>query len=188
MGEDEFTAVYTATYRPLLGYALRRCDTPEDAADVVAETFAIAWRRAADIPAGDQARLWLYGVAHRVLANHRRGARRDTIRVAALRDELAAGTAPRPAPGPDGPAVAEVFRALPDRDRELLALVAWEGLSNTEIATVLGCSRNAVSIRLHRARRRFARALRSAGVDAPPDVVRDRVAVRNPVSSRSDLT
>lgn len=188
MGEDEFTAVYAAAYKPLLGYALRRCDTPEDAADVVAETFAIAWRRAADIPAGDQARLWLYGVAHRVLANQRRGARRNTIKAAALRAELAAGTTPRPAPEPDGPAVADVFRALPDRDRELLALVAWEGLSNPEIATVLGCSRNAVSIRLHRARKRFARALRAAGVDAPPDAARDRTAVRHPVSSRSELT
>ncbi|MEV5829203.1 sigma-70 family RNA polymerase sigma factor [Spirillospora sp. NPDC052242] len=188
MGEDEFTAVYAATYRPLLGYALRRCDSPEDAADVVAETFAIAWRRAAEMPAGDQARLWLYGVAHRVLANQRRGARRNTIKTAALRAELSAGTPPRPAPEPDGPAVADVFRALPDRDRELLALVAWEGLSNAEIATVLGCSRNAASIRLHRARRRFARALRAAGVDDPPAEARRRAAVHPVRSSRSELT
>lgn len=69
MGEDEFAEVYAATYKPLLGYALRRCDSPEDAADVVAETFTIAWRRATDMPAGPQARLWLYGVARRVLAN-----------------------------------------------------------------------------------------------------------------------
>ncbi|NED53722.1 RNA polymerase subunit sigma-24, partial [Micromonospora aurantiaca] len=47
MDEADFAAVYAATYRPLLGYALRRCDSPEDAADVVAETFTIAWRRAA---------------------------------------------------------------------------------------------------------------------------------------------
>ncbi|RSN68117.1 RNA polymerase sigma factor [Actinomadura sp. WAC 06369] len=188
MGEDEFTAVYAATYRPLLGYALRRCDSPEDAADVVAETFAIAWRRAAEMPAGDQARLWLYGVAHRVLANQRRGARRNTIKAAALRAELSAGTPPRPAPGGDGPAVADVFRALPDRDRELLALVAWEGLSHAEIATVLGCSRNAVGIRLHRARGRFARALRAAGVDDPSAAARPRAAAHPARSSRSELT
>ncbi|WP_306303164.1 RNA polymerase sigma factor [Actinomadura formosensis] len=165
MDEDEFAAVYAATYKPLLGYALRRCDTPEDAADVVAETFATAWRRAADMPAGDEARLWLYGVARRVLANHRRGVLRHSLKTAALRAELASIT-----PARDETPVADVFRALPGRDRELLALVAWEGLSVAEIATVLGCSRNAVSIRLHRARRRFARALRAAGIDRPGQV------------------
>ncbi|MEU9018075.1 sigma-70 family RNA polymerase sigma factor [Actinomadura sp. NPDC048394] len=160
MDKEEFAAVYATTYRALLGYALRRCDTPEDAADVVAETFAIAWRRAADVPSGDGARLWLYGVARRVLANHRRGLRRHADKTAALRAELTA-------PVHDDSPVTEVFRALPDRDRELLTLVAWEGLSVPEIAAVLGCSRNAVSIRLHRARKRFARALRAAGVDQP---------------------
>ncbi|GAA1885509.1 RNA polymerase sigma factor [Actinomadura bangladeshensis] len=162
MDEADFAAVYAATCKPLLGYALRRCDSPEDAADVVAETFTIAWRRAADMPAGDEARLWLYGVARRVLANHRRGVVRHALKTAALRAEL-----PPVPPVRDDSAVAEVFRALPDRDREVLALLGWEGLSVTEIATVLGCSRNTVSIRLHRARRRFARALRAAGIDHP---------------------
>lgn len=160
MDKEEFAAVYATTYRGLLGYALRRCDTPEDAADVVAETFTIAWRRAADVPSGDGARLWLYGVARRVIANHRRGVQRHAHKTAALRDSLTA-------PVHDDSPVNEVFRALPDRDRELLTLVAWEGLSVPEIAAVLGCSRNAVSIRLHRARKRFARALRAAGVDQP---------------------
>lgn len=161
MDKEEFAAVYATTYRGLLGYALRRCDTPEDAADVVAETFTIAWRRAADVPSGDAARLWLYGVARRVLANHRRGVQRHAHKTAALRAGLTA-----PVHDDDSP-VAEVFATLPERDRELLTLVAWEGLSVPEIAAVLGCSRNAVSIRLHRARKRFARALRAAGVDQP---------------------
>jgi RNA polymerase sigma-70 factor (ECF subfamily) len=42
---------------------LRRTDNADDAADVIAETFLTAWRRLDEIPAGDQARLWLYGVA-----------------------------------------------------------------------------------------------------------------------------
>ncbi|GAB3960253.1 hypothetical protein GCM10029978_009080 [Actinoallomurus acanthiterrae] len=164
MDKDEFATVYERNYRPLLGYALRRCHSPDDAADVVAETFAIAWRRADDLPRGDEARLWLYGTARRVLANHRRGERRHAIKTAVLRDELAVLPATA-SDTPDDTPVAEVFRALPDRDRELLALVAWEGLGIAEIAKVLECSRNAVSIRLHRARKRFARALRAAGVD-----------------------
>jgi Sigma-70 region 2 len=52
---DEFAVVYAKTYRSLLGYALRRCHSPDDAADVVAETFTIAWRRASDLPPGDEA-------------------------------------------------------------------------------------------------------------------------------------
>jgi RNA polymerase sigma-70 factor, ECF subfamily len=177
MDEDEFAAVYAATYKAMLAYALRRSDTPEDAADVVAETFATAWRRAADMPAGDEARLWLYGVARRVLANHRRGVLSHSRKTALLRAEL-----PEAAPARDDSPVIDVFRALPDRDRELLSLVAWEGLAVSEIATVLGCSRNAVSIRLHRARRRFARALRAAGVGLP-----EGAAPSRPVLQRSEL-
>jgi RNA polymerase sigma-70 factor, ECF subfamily len=178
--EDAFAAVYAENYQVLLGYALRRCHSPDDAVDVVAETFTIAWRRADDLPPGDQARLWLYGVARRVLANHARGERRHLIKTAMLRDELA--TAPAATPGPqEGTPVAQVFRDLPDRDRELLALVAWEGLGNAEIATVLGCSRNAVNVRLHRARKRFARALRAADVGRPQAVraVPDKLAVQD---------
>ncbi|MFC6885166.1 MULTISPECIES: RNA polymerase sigma factor [Actinomadura] len=168
MDEDEFAALYARTQQALIGYALRRCDSPDDAADVVAETFATAWRRASELPPGDEARLWLYGTARRVLANQRRGASRRALRTAALRAELAALSATVVRPADDGSAVARAFRSLPEADRELLSLVAWEGLGNAEIATVLGVSRNAVSIRLHRARKRMARALRDAGVASVP--------------------
>lgn len=87
--KDRFEAVYTQTYEQILGYAMRRCDSPEDAADVVAETFAIAWRRMDALPAGAEARLWLYGVARNVLANHRRGQDRRRERHVALDADLA---------------------------------------------------------------------------------------------------
>ena len=57
----------------MLAYVLRRVERAEDAGDVVAETFLVAWRRMDKVPAGDEARLWLYGVARRQLANQRRG-------------------------------------------------------------------------------------------------------------------
>ncbi|MDL4770679.1 RNA polymerase sigma factor [Actinomadura xylanilytica] len=166
MDEDEFAAVYAQAYEPLLGYVLRRCGSVDDAADIVAETFTIAWRRAAEVPGGDQAQLWLFGTARRVLANHRRGERRHLLKTAALRSELEAMSGAVPGPEDAAP-VGRVFRELAEADREVLTLVAWEGLGVAEIATVLGCSRNAVSIRLYRARRRFARRLRAAGVDTP---------------------
>ena len=161
-GPDErrqrFEEVYAANRGPILGYVLRRTGNPHDAADVLAETFLTAWRRLDDVPPGDQARLWLYGVARRVLANQQRGEHRRSELADRLRAELTtAYQAPEYAGELAG--IAAAFRGLPETDRELLALVGWEGLDNGQVAAVLGCSRNAVRIRLHRARRRLASAI-----------------------------
>jgi RNA polymerase sigma factor (sigma-70 family) len=153
-----FEEVYAANRGPILGYALRRTDSADDAADVVAETFLTAWRRLEDVPAGGQARLWLYGVARRVLANHQRGQHRRSELAGRLRAELAAWQ-PEPSGTGELAALETAFHSLPGPDRELLALVFWEELDHGQIAAVLGCSRNAVRIRLHRARRRLAGAL-----------------------------
>ncbi|MFG2091421.1 MULTISPECIES: RNA polymerase sigma factor [unclassified Spirillospora] len=162
-----FEEIYTANRARILGYALRRTADPQDAADVLAETFLTAWRRLDDVPPGEQARLWLYGVARRVLANHHRGERRRSALAADLGSRLSDGLAVHELAGGDLTDVASAFRSLPDADRELLSLVGWEGLDHGEIATVLGCSRNAVRIRLHRARRRFARALERTSATSP---------------------
>ncbi|GII29377.1 RNA polymerase sigma factor [Planotetraspora mira] len=159
-----FEAVYKGAYGQITAYAARRCDSPQDAADVVAETFAIAWRRMDEMPPGQEATLWLYGVARNVLANHRRGEVRRQARSVELDAEMADLYGNSPDSGVELAAIAQVFRTLPDDDRELLSLVAWEGLDRQEIATALGLSRNAVRIRLHRARGRFSRALTEAGV------------------------
>ncbi|GII67119.1 DNA-directed RNA polymerase sigma-70 factor [Sphaerisporangium krabiense] len=173
MGADppgRFIEIYEHAYRPILGYALRRCEDPDDAADVVAETFAIAWRRVEEIPEGDEARLWLFGVARRVLANHRRGEWRHERRTAALREQLSASPLFAQRSQEDVSDIGRVFAGLSDGDRELLALVAWEHLDTAQIARTLGISRNAVRVRLYRARRRFARGLAEAGIDHPRTV------------------
>lgn len=150
-----FEDLYAAHHVPLLGYALRRTDNTDDAADVLAETFLTAWRRIDEIPPGTQARLWLYGTARRVLANQRRGERRRLALADRLKADLAVSYRPPEYTG-DLAEIAAALRKMPESDRELLALAAWEGLDPGQIATVLGCSRNAARIRLHRARRRFA--------------------------------
>jgi RNA polymerase sigma-70 factor (ECF subfamily) len=142
----------------LLGYALRRTSNTDDAADVLAETFLTAWRRLEEIPPGSQARLWLYGTARRVLANQRRGDRRRLALADRLKAELSVSYRPQQHAG-ELADIAAALRRMPEPDRELLALSAWEGLDPGQIATVLGCSRNAARIRLHRARRRFAEEL-----------------------------
>lgn len=155
---ERFTAIYESNYHRLLGYAIRR--TSEDtAADVVAEVFLAAWRRLEHVPDGDAARLWLYGAARRVLANQERSLRRRARLSAKVAREPAAEVEGHPQPG----AAADAFARLGGGDRELLALVAWEGLDAGEIAQVYGCSRNAARIRLYRARRRFVRELVQAG-------------------------
>lgn len=150
-----FEQMYEANYGRVLGYVVRRIARPDEAADVIAETFLTAWRRLDDVPAGEAARPWLLGVARRVLANQDRSERRRVALGERLRSELTAARYGRePSAGLRDAAVA--FRSLPEADREILALAGWEGLDAGQIAVVLGCSRNAARIRLHRARRRFA--------------------------------
>jgi len=157
---ERFTAIYQANYHRLLGYALRR--TSEDAAaDVVAEVFLIAWRRLEDVPDEDAARLWLYGAARRVVANQERSRRRRERLSDRIRREWTAEVEP-PATGPNADPAAAAFERLRRDERELLALVAWEGLDAGEVAQVCGCSRNAARIRLYRARRHFTRELARA--------------------------
>ena len=153
-----FEAMWAEHHARISGYVLRRAPTAEEAADVVAETFLVAWRRLDDAPRGET-HLWLYAVARRVLANHRRGTRRRTQLAERLRHEWAEREPITRDPAQSFPELAVAFRSLADADREVLALHAWEQLGTAEIAAVLGCSRNAVRIRLHRARRRLHAAL-----------------------------
>ena len=163
--ETRFRKLYADHGREILAYALRRVDDPEDAADVLAETFLVAWRRSADIPPGAEARLWLYGVARRTLANRRRGELRRARLNERLRAELvdAIGEWAPPDDG-SGEAIAALGRLDP-RDRELLRLTVWEELSPRQAATVLGLSAVAARSRLHRARRRLRRELERSGDD-----------------------
>jgi RNA polymerase sigma factor (sigma-70 family) len=151
---SRFEQLYQAHYRPVLGYVLRRAANPDDAADALAETFLTAWRRLDDVPSDPETRPWLLGVARRVLANQGRAQRRRTALGERLRSELSTGSLREPSAGLSD--VAAAFRGLAEADREILALAGWEGLDPGQIAVVLGCSRNAARIRLHRARRRFA--------------------------------
>jgi RNA polymerase sigma factor (sigma-70 family) len=157
--ERVFAALYEANFSRILGYTVRRTQTPEDAADAAAETFLIAWRRLEQVPEGDGARLWLYGTARRVLANQRRSDARRTRLSERLRAELEVAAEAREEDSAEVELIRAAMSRLGQKDRELLGLVAWEGLGPAEIATVLGCSRNAAKLRTHRARKRLAREI-----------------------------
>jgi RNA polymerase sigma factor (sigma-70 family) len=154
--EDRFGRVYAENFEPLLAYALRRVEHPEDAADVVAETFLVAWRRRRDIPVDAEARLWLYGVARRVLANHHRGGLRRQRLGERLRQQIGATVAADPGSEvPERLAVRAALAGLGEVDREVLMLTVWEGLRPSEVAAVLRVSPAAVRTRLSRARARL---------------------------------
>ncbi len=156
---DRVRRLFEATQRPLLLYALRRAPTASDAEDAAAETYAIAWRRLSHLPVGEGELPWLYGICRRVLANQRRGGQR---RQRLLERLGSAPTAAAPETGDaTGPAMQALSRLRPD-DQEILRLVAWEDLSHEDIATALGITRNAVAIRLHRARQRLLAALQES--------------------------
>jgi RNA polymerase sigma-70 factor (ECF subfamily) len=164
--DSAFEALYQAHHEDLLRYALRRVDQPEDAADAVAETWTVAWRRREDLPPAGEQRLWLFGVARKALANQRRGRLRQSRVADRLRGELSHW---QPEAGTD-PAVGQALRRLRPADRDVLVMHAWEDLTSDQIASVLGCSNAAARVRLHRARKRLRNAL--AAENIPDDHVR----------------
>lgn len=148
---QQLETLFERHYAAVLAYALRRGDRSL-AEDVVSETFAVAWRRRADIPADPLP--WLYGVARRVLANERRaGIRRERLAVRLHSDAQAPSVAPVAASASGE--LLEAISRLPDHEREALMLVAWEELSPAQAAIAAGCTRVALRARLYRARRRL---------------------------------
>lgn len=148
-----FEAVVAEVYEPLQRYLRRRCGH-DDVDDVLDDVLLVLWRRVDDVPV-DGALPWTYGIARRCLANHRRsGQRRERL----LRRVGSAGREP-PHDGWTSAADAALHRALdrlPERDRELVRLWAWERLEPREIAAVLETTSNAISLRLGRIQRRLA--------------------------------
>jgi RNA polymerase sigma-70 factor (ECF subfamily) len=159
--QERFCELYRAAGPGLAAYAGRRCHEKADADDVVSEVFLVAWRRIEDVPDGDAALPWLYGVARRVLSN----GRRTQLRYLGLASKL--GGLRQTHSDVEGEVVGRSSAAtalaalarMKDQDQEVLRLSAWEELSNLELGAVLGCSENAATLRLHRARRRFSREL-----------------------------
>jgi RNA polymerase sigma factor (sigma-70 family) len=166
--EARLAELYAEHGRKVLAYALRRVAEPEDAADVVAETFLIAWRKLAEVPPDPDSLLWLYGVARRVLANQLRGERRRLLLGERLRAELPALVASQASPTGEAAPILVALSQLDQADRELLLLVGWEGLAPAQVARVVGGSAVAVRSRLHRARGRLRVAMLAAESGSNP--------------------
>jgi RNA polymerase sigma-70 factor, ECF subfamily len=166
--EALFRRMCEAHTAAVLAYALRRVPR-DDAADVVAETFLVAWRRLDDVDERS-ALPWLYAVARRVLLSQQRSTRRQHAiaeRIASVEPSVGAET---PQGSSRSRRLLDALAAMSEGDREVLMLAAWEELPSGDAARVLGCSATAYRIRLHRARRRLRERLAEAesGSQRPP--------------------
>lgn len=159
---QRFDALWSEHHRAVLAYAMRR--SPDQAQDLASEVFLVAWRRLDDVP--EDALPWLLAVARHKVLNQRRGARRWLAALVGLANERER-QAPDPADASDVSRLRAALVALPERDREIIALTAWDGLSTGQAATVLGVSPQAAAVRLHRARRRLKLALHQPDPASP---------------------
>ncbi|CAM3532274.1 RNA polymerase sigma factor [Nocardioides dubius] len=173
----EFEELYRATSHDLFAYVRRRCQG--DPENLVAETYAVAWRRRADLPAPMLRRAWLFGVARTLVAADAR------LRAQEGAAHLNAATVPTPPAADEGEseAIALVRSAMADlatHHREVIELVEWERLTIAELSVALGVRPGTARVRLHRARQALARDPRLRRLLAEGPVPTRRSAERVP--------
>lgn len=159
-GRVQWEGLYSSYADQLLAFARRRVGQQE-AADIVADTFLVAWRRIQDVP--DDALPWLYAAASNVINNSRRA----EIRRDALQRRLASvgATEASEDPTPEVETRADILaamRSLPASERQALMLLAWEDLEPRRAAAVMGCSPATFAVRVHRGRRHLTKILSSS--------------------------
>ena len=172
---DAFSTFFRRHVDPITRYAVRRCPNPDDVADLVGECFLVALQAAHRyVPETDTALPWLFGISRRLLAKQRRkyaGNRRLEVKASnafphfteAEDNEVAAAIdASRQAP-----ALEEALARLTRSERDVLELVAYDGLSPSEAAVALDITPNAARLRLSRARRAVRAHLDTATVIGP---------------------
>ena len=152
-----FERVAGEIYEPLQRYLRRRANA-DDAADVLADTLLVVWRRLDAVP--DEPLPWCYGAARRCLANHRRGDSRRLRLVdragATLDHHAGERLDPQAVIDASDPDLIEALAALSDAEVEIVHLWAWEQLEPRQIAEALETTPNAVSVALTRAKRKLA--------------------------------
>lgn len=180
-GDGESFSVFFRRYsKPVTMYAVRRCRDPHDVGDLVSDTFLVALQAAGRyVPQTDTALPWLFGISRRVLAKHRRkraSANRLAVKAGNVEPLVSEDEVDAIASAIDAArqrsALEQALRELSDGEREVFLLVAYDGLTPTEAAVVVGVSANAARLRLSRARRR----LRDELEPSPPTLVEARHA------------
>jgi RNA polymerase sigma-70 factor (ECF subfamily) len=151
--EQAFIDLHTQHSARVYGYIACRINDRHRAEELAADVFRIAWQKQLPEPPGIG---WLLATARNVIGNEYKGRRRrqeltDRLKEEARSQNPGANTEERAA-------VAAVLMQLRERDREVLMLSYWDDLTTAELAQAVGCSPSAAAVRLHRARRAFAKA------------------------------
>ncbi|MEV6171479.1 sigma-70 family RNA polymerase sigma factor [Streptomyces sp. NPDC051954] len=164
-----FEGLAQVVTEPLHRYLVRR-SAPDMVEDVLSETMLVLWRRIDQVPGvrngslpdRDEVLPWCYGVARGCLANARRADRRRLRLV----ERLIGVQQEPPAVATDHVDLHAALDALGELDREVIRLWAWEELAPRQIAEATGMTSNAVSLRLHRAKKKIAEQLQSGRKNA----------------------
>jgi RNA polymerase sigma factor (sigma-70 family) len=167
---DSFERLYEAQYGSIYAYVRRRLASSCDVPDVVSEVFTVAWRRVDELPSPPEDRLWLFGVAHRCLLAHQRQRWGRARLLSMLESQSNRIELVEVSSDPSHFRLRSALESLRFKDREVLILVYWDGLSHADAAIVLGCSVNAVALRVKKAKARLQLKLSPLDVrkTAPP--------------------
>ena len=156
---ERFEALYRATRSDLYAYAYTLLRDRAAAEDVTALAFERAYRRRRtfDRRRGEE-RAWLFGIARNAALDELRRRKRTAALVTDSEDVQAAGPEDGAEVALRRTAVKTALAALPARDRELIALKFHAGLSNAELARVLGISESNAGTMLHRTMEKLRKA------------------------------
>lgn len=156
--ENRLEALIRANASDLLAFLERRTDPRADAADVLSETFIVAWKKASKAPSDEVGgRMWLFAIARNLLLNTHRSTRRRQAVTNRLREELE--RSPADTDSLEALAVQDAVKQLPPPLCELVELVHWEGFSLVEAAQITGISASTARSRYASAKQRLRAAL-----------------------------
>ena len=153
-----FETLFDAYAPDVHRYLRRRMAQPADVDDLVADVFLIAWRKLSEIPR-DGELPWLYRTAWMELANQRRKVIPFPVGGAAELEGVVATEADPADRVVEDAEIASAWKLLGVKDREVLRLAAWEGLTGDALGKALGMSTSAAASALSRARSRFEEVL-----------------------------
>jgi RNA polymerase sigma-70 factor, ECF subfamily len=168
---ERFKSLYDELVGPVYDYCRRRLGPLNGAAeDVTADVFTVVWRNIDKVPPPPECRTFVYGIAYRQVrkqqqrrwAAYRLQRRLEAERSVVRIDHSGWATSSVPLDR-----IHLAIQTLPEAEREALLLVVWEGFSHLEAGRVLGCSANAIALRLYKARARIRQQLAGYRPDIP---------------------
>jgi RNA polymerase sigma-70 factor, ECF subfamily len=158
-----FEELYTRFARPVLGLALRMLGDHGRAEDAAQETFAAVWRSAKSFrPERGTGSAWLFAVARHAIIDRARQ-RVDTL-VDEATEEASSDASPAETAERGWLAwrVHSALERLPERERAVLELAYWSGLSQSEVASYLDVPLGTVKTRTRAGLARLAPLLEEA--------------------------